>query len=466
MIPLTGACERPWPIALSRSSRRDRRRRGDRPRRRGCRSGRSAGRRPLPPWRRSRPAARRAGLDITSRARSGSRIGVAEAADEARPRLARRRGRSPTPPAGGRRRRALRPTAPASSSCVRLRDDAEDALCPSRRAATSARQSVSVDDLVREVARCPRRSAARRRRRRAPRRPPRAVCLAASSSAFSSVPLLLRERGVQERRQHLLARAVAEAPCERLGVALGRRRVRQRARVLVDAERERRRLERRDGDLALGEDADERRRQRRRPRRARRSRAAPLGELARVVVEDDLLDAGVERDRLELAEPRGVHRLDDDRAAGSRRARAAPASTQRSSSACRRANSRTLRLSDAREHGRRAGVQAARGEQRRERVEVRVDVRGDDLCGSHRSHCQAAAIVRAASTARRDQPSRSSQPHASAWATPSRAAAPRPGPGRRGRRASGASPARRRRPRSGATPLRRARARRPAASGR
>ena len=114
----------------------------------------------------------------------------------------------------------------------------------------------------------------------------------------------------------LLARAVAQAPGERVGVALRGRRVGQRAGVLVDAEREGGRLERRDGDLALGEDADERRRQR-----------AVLGEddvlgrapspagSPRVVVEDDLLHGRVERDRLELAEPRRVQRLDDDQPA-------------------------------------------------------------------------------------------------------------------------------------------------------
>jgi hypothetical protein len=59
-------------------------------------------------------------------------------------------------------------------------------------------------------------------------------------------------------REQLLLGAVAEAPGQRLGVALSRCRVGEGAGVLVDAEREGRCLERRDRDLALGEDADER----------------------------------------------------------------------------------------------------------------------------------------------------------------------------------------------------------------
>ena len=63
---------------------------------------------------------------------------------------------------------------------------------------------------------------------------------------------------MEELREQLLPGAVAEAPAQRLGVALSRRRVGEGAGVLVDPEREGCRLERRDGDLALGEDADER----------------------------------------------------------------------------------------------------------------------------------------------------------------------------------------------------------------
>jgi len=71
----------------------------------------------------------------------------------------------------------------------------------------------------------------------------------------------LPQRRVQEAREHLLLRAVAQAPAERLGIALRRGRVRERPRVLVDPEREDCRLERADRHLALGEHADKRRRQ-------------------------------------------------------------------------------------------------------------------------------------------------------------------------------------------------------------
>ena len=82
--------------------------------------------------------------------------------------------------------------------------------------------------------------------------------ISASSSSRSSSP-----SGVCRKvASQLLSRAVAQAPGERVGVALRRGRIGERAGVLVDAERERGRLERRRLELALGEDADERRRQR------------------------------------------------------------------------------------------------------------------------------------------------------------------------------------------------------------
>ena len=74
--------------------------------------------------------------------------------------------------------------------------------------------------------------------------------------------LVRGERRMEVLGDEVLARSVAEAPGERVDVALGRRRVRQRAGVLVDTEREGGRLERRRLQLALGEDADERRGQR------------------------------------------------------------------------------------------------------------------------------------------------------------------------------------------------------------
>ncbi len=71
----------------------------------------------------------------------------------------------------------------------------------------------------------------------------------------------------------------------------------------MDPERERRRLERRRGELPLGEDPDERGRQRSVGGDDGRVLVHPVRELGLlVVVEEDLLDAGVERDRLELAQ--------------------------------------------------------------------------------------------------------------------------------------------------------------------
>ena len=90
-----------------------------------------------------------------------------------------------------------------------------------------------------------RRSSATRARRPAPRRRPARCGSQLGQDRRQQLPLVLVERRVQELRQQLLARTVTEAPRERLRVALGRRRVGQRAGVLVDPERERRRLHRR-----------------------------------------------------------------------------------------------------------------------------------------------------------------------------------------------------------------------------
>ncbi len=126
---------------------------------------------------------------------------------------------------------------------------------------------------------------------------------------------LLRPQGrVQVLGDHVLARAVAQAPAERVGVALGHRRIRERARVLVDAEREHGRLERGRLDLALGEDPDERGRERAVLREDEVLLAQPVGPLGLVVIEDDHLDAGPQRDLLELTQALGVDGLDDDQA--------------------------------------------------------------------------------------------------------------------------------------------------------
>ena len=157
-------------------------------------------------------------------------------------------------------------------------------------------------------------------------------------------PLLPRERRAQERGQHLLARAVAKAPGERLSVAPRRGRVRERARVLVDSEREHRRLERRHGDLALGEDARRASSSAPRPWRGPRSRAAPSraarphGGRRRPSPRSGR--APPARARRAARRARSRRR----RAAGRRPAPTRDGSAQCSSSACSRANSRTFRL--------------------------------------------------------------------------------------------------------------------------
>ena len=132
---------------------------------------------------------------------------------------------------------------------------------------------------------------------------------------LEELALVVGERHVQVRGDELLARAVPQAPGECIDVALGRRRVRERARVLVDPEGERRRLEGGRAELALGEDADERRRQRSVVRQHGLLRMHPLrGVGVRVVVEQRLLHGRVERDLLQLAEAGSARRLDDDEA--------------------------------------------------------------------------------------------------------------------------------------------------------
>ena len=122
------------------------------------------------------------------------------------------------------------------------------------------------------------------------------------------------ERRVKVALEQLLARAVPQAPRQGVRVALCRRRVRQRAGVLVDAEREDRRLERRHGDFPLGEDADEHRRQGPVLGQDHVLGPRPVRRLACVMVEHHLLHLRVERQRLELAQSAGAGRLDDDQA--------------------------------------------------------------------------------------------------------------------------------------------------------
>ncbi len=190
------------------------------------------------------------------------------------------------------------------------------------------------------------------------------------------------ERRVEVALEQLLARAVPQAPRQGVRVALPRRRIRQRARVLVDAEREDRRLERRHGDLPLGEDADERRRQRPVLGQDDVLRPRPVRRLTGVMVEHHLLHVRVERQRLELRQPAGARRLDDDQPA------------HRAQLETRRLDElQLLRVQPAQLPDvavQRAGhaddgtrIEMADGEHRRERVEVGVRVRGNDCLGPH-----------------------------------------------------------------------------------
>jgi hypothetical protein len=191
-----------------------------------------------------------------------------------------------------------------------------------------------------------------------------------------------RQRHVQEVGHELLVRPVAEAPRQRLGVPLGRRRVRERTGVLVDPEREGGRLHRRDAELALREDADERRRQRSVLREHRVLRRDPLGELARVMVEDEGLDVGIERHRLELAEASRMRGLDDDQATD--RVELEPSGFDDPQlvgvEPVELAHVSVERPGDARDGAR---VQPPGGEHRRESVEVGVAMCGDDVLSAH-----------------------------------------------------------------------------------
>ena len=197
------------------------------------------------------------------------------------------------------------------------------------------------------------------------------------------VPLAGGQRRVQVRGDEILARAVAEAPGEGVGVSLRRRRVGQRPRVLVDPEREDCRLQRRRGELPLGEDPDEGRRQRPVGREHGGVGVHPVRKLdLSVVVEEHLLDARVERDRLELAEPRRARGLDDDQSPD--RVELEAVGLDDGVELVRVQAVEVAHVAVERsDRDDRARVELARGEHRRERVEVRVPVGGDDLLGPH-----------------------------------------------------------------------------------
>ena len=169
-----------------------------------------------------------------------------------------------------------------------------------------------------------------------------------------------------------------QTPGERLRVANRDARVAERARVLVDPEREDRRLERRHLELALGQDRDHRRRQ-----------GAVLGAhdvlglhpvelLLAMVVEEHDLDGRVARHALELAEPARVRGLDDDQAGdpvGFDPARLGDVELL-SVQAVEVANVPVQRAGE-RDDG--AGIEPARRQHGGECVEIGVRVRDDDV---------------------------------------------------------------------------------------
>ncbi len=190
--------------------------------------------------------------------------------------------------------------------------------------------------------------------------------------------LLVAERRAEVLRDHVLASSVTKAPRERLRVAHADARIAEGARVLVDPEREDGRLERRHVDLALGEDADHRRRQGGVVREDEVLGLHPVGRLAGVVVEDDDLHVGVPRHVLELPEALGMHRLHDDQPPD-RVPVEAPRLDDVELVGVEPVELAHVAVERPREGDDRPGVEPARGQHGRERVEVRVRVRDDDV---------------------------------------------------------------------------------------
>ncbi len=214
-------------------------------------------------------------------------------------------------------------------------------------------------------------------------------------------PFVRAERTVQVFRDEVLTGAVAEAPGERVDVPLGRRGMGERARVLVDAEREDGRLEHRRFELALCQDADERGRQRAVGRENGGVRLDPVGKLDAVVVEENLLDCRVQGDLLELAEARCVHRLDDDETPD--RVDLQPTALH---DRAELVGVQAVEVADVpvqrTDRDDRARIEPARGEHRRECVEIGVPVSGDDLLGPHDGTILPRSGVRPLDTAESD----------------------------------------------------------------
>ena len=379
MTLFTGACESPWPIAWSRSSRVTCRR-GSSPHRRGCRSGDGAGRATIawatessgpdeagrarhdlgrrepvvgPPAEASQNGTRASASDPLNRRR---RLGVAAAAErvrdhgrvEFRARACERRRRRGRPS-----RRGTRARASVRSTILWARFET-----PSTYSGHGTRRDEHLDS----AASCG------SSRRRPARRAARARSSASGVCRYCATIVLA---GAPWRRHH------ASASASRMVVL----RVAERAGVLVDAEREDCRLERRDVDLPLGQDRHHRRRERAVLREDEVLRLHPVGRLAGVVVEDDDLDLGVARDLLELAQALRCDGLDHDQPPDRRGVDAAGLG-ELELVGVQPVELPHVPVQRAGQRDRRARVQPPGGEHGPERVEVRVRVGDDDVHGT------------------------------------------------------------------------------------
>ena len=146
----------------------------------------------------------------------------------------------------------------------------------------------------------------------------------------------------------------------------------------MDAQGDRGRLERRRLDLPLGEDPDHRRRERPVVREDDVLRPHPLGGLGRVVVEDDDVDLGSRATFSKSPESRSVDGLDDDESRD-RPELDAGVLVEVELLGVQANECADVRVQRALDHGDRAGIEPARGDEGRERVEVGVRVRDDDV---------------------------------------------------------------------------------------
>ena len=377
MTLFTGACERSWPIAWSRFSRVT------------SPTSRSSSSTRIPLWRWrwhstiacetvSSGATKRAGRDMISaavgsgRAAPGSASRTSFRASASVPRwTAEAACGCPPPPSAPA-------TAAASSSGTRAR------LTQKTRPSISTRQT-SAWASVRSTILCarletPSTYVGQATGATSTSSPPTEWLSSAATSASSSA----RSSSASGARRYC-ATMSWRAPWRRHHASASASRsatpgIAERARVLVDAEGEDGGLERRHLELALGEDPDHRRRQRAVVGEHEVLGLDPVRRLAGVVVEDDDLDLGVAGDALELAEALRLHRLDDDQPADGVEVDA-PGLRDLELVRVQAVELAHVAVERAGERDDRARIEPPRGEHGRERVEVRVRVGDDDVHG-------------------------------------------------------------------------------------